>query len=149
MAVAAFGPACSSSSPPRRADGGTSAPVAIPVSTAAPGEDAVADAHALWAKIRVNAEKAVALSADDPSRGWIDRALDSDGRALFLLLSRSEFEPYAAIRGEIRARLLFVIKPPTPDERRAAIQFVDRGMTEILKQRGQAAPPPPATPAPS
>jgi hypothetical protein len=146
--------ACSTSGPRR----GSSAPppppppppspiedataTSLPTTPAAPGEDAIADAYALWGKLRVNAEKAVVLAADDPSRGWLDRAIDSDGRALFLLLSRPEFEPYSALRGEIRARLLFVVKPPTPEDRREAIQFVDRGFAEILKRRGRPVPAP-------
>ena len=51
------------------------------------------------------------------------------------MLSRPEFEPYAVTRGEIRARLLFVIKRPRPQDRREAIQAVDQGFAEIAKRR--------------
>jgi hypothetical protein len=140
--------ACSSPPSPRTASCSPCAPAAggVGVSSApavgAAGEEAVAGAWALWSKIRVNAEKAVVLPAGDPNKGWLDRALESDGRELFTPLSRPEFEPYAATRGEIRARLLFVIKPPTPEDRREAIQFVDRGFAEIFKRL----PPRPAFP---
>lgn len=100
----------------------------------------------------MNAEKAVALAANDPNHGWLERAIESDGRALFQMLSRPEFEPYAAARGEIRARLLFVIKPPTPEDRREAVKSIEHGFGEILKQRGHAAPaaaPATVSPAPS
>jgi hypothetical protein len=100
-------------------------------------------------KVRVNAEKAVALGPDDPNHGWLERAIESDGRALFQMLSRPEFEPYAAARGEIRARLLFVIKPPTKEDRRDAVQSVDRGFGEILKRHGRAPAPTPAPPTPA
>jgi hypothetical protein len=99
------------------------------------GNDAIADAEALWLKVRANAEKAAALEPSDPGHGFLDRELDVDGRALFTMLSRPEFEPYAVTRGEIRARLLFVIKAPTPQDRRDAIQEVDRGFAEIAKRR--------------
>ena len=145
LASLALGAACSSA--PRRTNAApASATASAPTgstsaapSTAAPGEDVIAEAHALWTRLRVTAEKACVVEANDPSRGWIDRTLDTDGRALFNLLSRAEFEPYAAMRGEIRARLLFVIKPPTVEDRREAILAVDRGFAEILKRRGRPA----------
>jgi hypothetical protein len=160
LAAAALGPACSSPSPPPRAAGAAPCPCpspapgqpdsGAPVATdAAAGEDVISEAHALWAKLRVNAEKLAAAGPDDPNRGWLERAVDSDGRVLFQALSRPEFEPYAAIRGEIRARLLFVIKPPPAEDRREAIQFVDRGFGEIQKRRGRAAPAAASPPASS
>jgi hypothetical protein len=138
LIAAVLGAGCASSGSPRRSPPSPpSPPASAPAYTeaasrpAVAGDDAISEAQALWLKVRSNAEKAAALEPSDPSRGFFDRALDTDGRALFTMLARPEFEPYAVTRGEIRARLLFVIKAPTPEDRREAIQAVDRGFAEI------------------
>jgi hypothetical protein len=55
------------------------------------------------------------------------------------MLSRPEFDAFAATRDELRARLLFVIKPPSVEDRREAIKAVDQGFAEIQKRRGRPA----------
>jgi hypothetical protein len=98
------------------------------------GQDAVESAYALWTKMKVNAEKALAAGPDDPNRGWLDRALESDGRALVSALGSPAFDSFPATRDEVRARVLFVIKPPAPEDRREAIKAVEDGFVEILKR---------------
>jgi hypothetical protein len=105
------------------------------------GDDPISDAHEVWVRIRTNAEKIGRIDAGDANRGWLERAIDSDGRALFTMLSRCEFDAYPAARGSIRARLLFVIKPPSPEDRREAVQVVDQEFTDLLKRRGRAPEP--------
>jgi hypothetical protein len=104
------------------------------------GADPIEDAHALWVRIRTNAEKAAQIAPGDPNSGWLDRAIDSDGRALFDLLSGSAFDSYAVPRDAIRARLLLVIKPPTPEDRREAVQSLDKSFAELMKRARTAAP---------
>jgi hypothetical protein len=105
------------------------------------GQDAVENAYTLWMKLRTNAEKALAAPADDPGRGWLDRTLETDGRALVAALGSPAFDVFASARDELRARVIFVIKPPTPEDRREAIKSVDQGFSNILKRhRGTPAP---------
>jgi hypothetical protein len=124
----------SSGSPPPRPTGSAGGPNAVP------GQDAVEDAYALWTKMRGNAEKALAAGPGDPNSGWLERALESDGRALLGILARPEFDSYAAERDELRARMLFVIKPPAAEDRREAVRSVEESFAQILKRRRGPAP---------
>jgi hypothetical protein len=99
------------------------------------GQGDVEDAFALWSKLRVNAEKALAAGAADPNRGWLDRAIEADGRALIAALGSPGFEAFAATRDEIRARVAFVIKPPSPEDRREAVKAIDEGFAGLRKVR--------------
>lgn len=143
--LALFAVSCASSSRPSRRAAQPSAPRAGTIAEApgptdrpgAPrpsGRNPVEDAYALWTKLRSNAEKALAVSSDDPNRGWLDRALDSDGRALVAALGNPAFDPFSSARDELRARILFVIKPPTPEDRREAIKAAEEGFAGILKR---------------
>jgi hypothetical protein len=117
---------CSSSSkrcPPPQATSASAATLS--------GDSPVEDANEVWLKIKTNAERAAKIEPGDPNRGWVDRAIEADGRVLFELLAKPEFDPYAVTRGDIRARLLFVIKPPTPEDRREAVVAIDRGFAEM------------------
>jgi hypothetical protein len=135
VAVLALAPlaACGTPEKPRRP-----APVA-PSEVA--GVDPVDDAQALWVRIRTNAEKAGQLAAGDPNTGWLERALDADGRALFTLLSRPDFDGVAVPRDVIRARLLIVIKPPTAQDRKEAVLAVDQEFPTFVKRARAARQP--------
>ena len=93
------------------------------------GEDDVEDAYALWAQAARERREGGRAPAPTTraAAGSIARSNPTAARSS-PLLSRPEFEPYAVTRGEIRARLLFVIKPPTPEDRREAIQVGRSGL---------------------
>jgi hypothetical protein len=116
-------------------------PPPLPAQQACPvvaGHDPVEDAHELWIRIKTNAEKLAKLDAGDPNRGWLERSIDAEGRSLFTLLSNCAFDSHPVSRGAIRARLLFVVKPPTPEDRREAVQAVDQEFAALMKRRAGA-----------
>jgi len=63
-----------------------------------------------------------AARGDDAARAAAEAAAESEARALVELLAHPAFDARPRERGRLRVELLFVARPPAPEERAAALR---------------------------
>jgi hypothetical protein len=89
-------------------------------------------AHALWNRVKWLAHGIDDLEKDDPTRVAHETEIEVLCRRILGLLARDEFEPHSFERGHLRARLMFVIRPPADVERQSAVAAVDADFDRIM-----------------